>query len=110
MYAFCFSDVYKMNYSDTSVLLSALNTGNILAFEYVYKTYYKGLVNYASRILGDSEASKDAVQQAFYRMWENRAVLTLALSPRAYLYRSVYNNCLNSIGLKRRFRSMRRSS
>ena len=93
-----------MDYTNTGILVSALNEGNILAFEYVYKTYFKDLLNYASRILGDPEASKDAVQQAYYRMWENRVTLTIAVSPRAYLYRSVYNNCLNSITHKKTIR------
>ncbi len=46
------------------------------------------------------EASKDAVQQAYYRLWENRSMLTITISPQAYLYRAVYNNCINSITRK----------
>lgn len=53
-----------------------------------------------ARILKDVEASKDAVQQAYYRLWENRSMLTITISPRAYLYRAVYNNCINSITRK----------
>lgn len=60
--------VLDMDYTNTGILVSALNEGNILAFEYIYKTYYKSLLNYASRILKDVEASKDAVQQAYYRL------------------------------------------
>ena len=59
-----------MDYTNTGILVSALNEGNVLAFEYIYKTYYKNLLNYASRILKDVEAPKDAVQQAYYRLWE----------------------------------------
>ena len=69
--------VLDMDYTNTGILVSALNEGNILAFEYIYKTYYKSLLNYASRILKDVEASKDAVQQAYYRLWENRSMLTI---------------------------------
>lgn len=93
-----------MDYTNTEFLVAALNKGDILAFEYIYKTYFKGLLNYASRILGDSEASKDAVQQAYYKVWEYRSELSIAVSPRAYLYRSVYNNCLNSITHKKTIR------
>ena len=92
--------VLDMDYTNTGILVSALNEGNILAFEYIYKTYYKSLLNYASRILKDVEASKDAVQQAYYRLWENRSMLTITISPQAYLYRAVYNNCINSITRK----------
>ena len=49
--------VLDMDYTNTGILVSALNEGNILAFEYIYKTYYKSLLNYASRILKDVEAS-----------------------------------------------------
>ena len=92
--------VLDMDYTNTGILVSALNEGNILAFEYIYKTYYKSLLNYASRVLKDVEASKDAVQQAYYRLWENRSMLTITISPQAYLYRAVYNNCINSITRK----------
>lgn len=92
--------VLDMDYTNTGILVSALNEGNILAFEYIYKTYYKSLLNYASRILKDVEASKDAVQQAYYRLWENRSMLTITIFPQAYLYRAVYNNCINSITRK----------
>ena len=84
--------VLDMDYTNTGILVSALNEGNILAFEYIYKTYYKSLLNYASRILKDVEASKDAVQQAYYRLWENRSMLTITISPQAYLYRAVYKS------------------
>ena len=66
----------------------------------VFQNYIKSLLNYASRILKDVEASKDAVQQAYYRLWENRSMLTITISPQAYLYRAVYNNCINSITRK----------
>ena len=86
--------VLDMDYTNTGILVSALNEGNILAFEYIYKTYYKSLLNYASRILKDVEASKDAVQQAYYRLWENRSMLTITISPQ--LYKFYYSERYNS--------------
>lgn len=85
LYLFFGDIILDMDYTNTGILVSALNEGNVLAFEYIYKTYYKNLLNYASRILKDVEASKDAVQQAYYRLWENRSMLTITIS-REHIY------------------------
>lgn len=43
------------------------------------------------------DEAKDVVQMVFLNLWEKRDTLNIATSPKAYLYRSVYNESINYI-------------
>lgn len=86
-----------VNYSDDKELLEVLKCGEISAFEYIYTTYYDSLLNYADRILNDLETARDVVQQMYYKIWEGRELLNISLSVKAYLFKSVYHGCLNTL-------------
>lgn len=83
--------------SNDSELLTLLRRGETRAFEYIYSTYFDALVNYADRLLNDMEAARDVVQQVYYKMWEHREELRISLSARAYLYKAVYHESLNTL-------------
>ena len=74
-----------------------LRMGDEKAFEYVFKTYYARLFNYAKNILRDNLEAEEVVEEAFIKIWENRAKINIDTSLKSYLYRSVYNLCLNQI-------------
>lgn len=74
------------------------------AFEYVYVTYSDSLLNYADRLLNDTHTAQDVVQQIYYKIWENRFSLEITLSIRAYLYKSVYYGCLNTLTHRKNIR------
>ena len=59
--------------------------------------YYSPLLNYAGRILKDVEAANDVVQECFCRLYERRRELRKELQVRPYLYKSVYNACMDAI-------------
>lgn len=67
------------------------------AFAYVFRMYYSPLLNYAGRILKDVEAANDVVQECFCRLYERRRELRKELQVRPYLYKSVYNACMDAI-------------
>lgn len=66
-------------------------------FEIVFKANYKALHAYACTILKEETAAEEIVQNVFYKLWERKEQLDTLDSPSAYLYRSVYNDCLNHI-------------
>jgi RNA polymerase sigma-70 factor (ECF subfamily) len=47
--------------------------------------------------LGDVEIARDTVQQLYYKIWENRMVLNISISIKAYLFKSLYHACLNTL-------------
>ncbi len=72
-------------------------TGNEKVFEEIFKTHFKNLHAYACTILKDASDAEEMVQQVFYKMWEKKTALEIHTSIKAYLYRSVHNECMNHI-------------
>ena len=66
-------------------------------FETVFKTHFKGLHAYAISLLRDDVMAEEMVQNVFCRLWEKDGLASVKGSVAAYLYRSVYHECLNYI-------------
>lgn len=64
-------------------------------FEAVFKTNFKNLHAYAISLVKDAANAEEMVQNVFVRLWEKKEQLDIRQSATAYLYRSVYNECLN---------------
>lgn len=75
-------------------LINLLKKGNADAFERVFKTYFKNLHAYAFHILKNPILAGEVVQQVFYKIWEKKGNLNIHTSMKAYLYKSVYNECM----------------
>ncbi|MGB3464709.1 MAG: RNA polymerase sigma-70 factor [Cyclobacteriaceae bacterium] len=71
--------------------------GEEKAFEIVFNKYYKRLCAYAARFVYTDDTAEEVVQEVFVRFWEKSETLKPDSSLAAYLYRSVYNTCLNLI-------------
>lgn len=69
--------------------------GNIDNFEALFKTYYAPLVVYACRFVTETDIAREIVQDFFVRLYEKRLTLNIDTSIKSYLYRSVYNCCIN---------------
>lgn len=65
------------------------------AFEQLFKLHYKALHIYANVILKDEDLAEEIVQGMFLKFWEKRTLLNIQSSIKAYLYKCVYNDCLN---------------
>lgn len=76
-------------------LIHQINTGNELAFEKVFKQYFKSLQNYAYTILKDLDVAEEMVQNVFLKIWEKREKLPTDAVVSSYLYKSVYHESLN---------------
>lgn len=66
-----------------------------LNFEEAFKTNFKSLYAYAYTMLKDEISAEEMVQNVFFKVWEKREQLNITSSLTAYLYRSVYHECLN---------------
>jgi RNA polymerase sigma-70 factor (ECF subfamily) len=76
-------------------LLNAIQRGDYHAFEMLFDSYYASLCKYARRYVHSIEIAEDLVSDLFVKIWENPEILTVNISLRKYLYRSVYNTCMN---------------
>lgn len=72
-------------------------TDTAVVFEQVFKEHFKNLHAYACSILKDEDEAEEMVQNVFYKLWEKREKIDELQSVPAYLYRSVYNECMNYV-------------
>ncbi|WP_162902756.1 RNA polymerase sigma-70 factor [Taibaiella koreensis] len=63
----------------------------------LFADHYESLHRYAFTLLKDEDEAKDAVQSVFLTIWEKKETIQINSSPKAYLFRSVYHECLNYI-------------
>lgn len=63
-------------------------------FEKLFKNYYVPLCNYTCTITRDIDQAEEIVQEFFYAYWKNRKEISIKLSLKAYMYKSVRNSAL----------------
>lgn len=83
-------------YSEAQILEVA-NTKDEVLYKRLYDIYYAPLCHYAARLLRHLENEEDVVQEVFMKFWEMDSTFTTARAVTTYLYRAVYNACLNII-------------
>ena len=82
-------------------LTGLLKEGNKVAFENVFKTYFKSLHSYAFLIVKEDALAQEIVQHVFYKIWEKKDKLHIQNSLKAYLYKSVYHECMYEMKRKK---------
>lgn len=65
--------------------------------EVLFRTHFEALHRYAFTILKDTDKAKDAVQTVFLNLLEKVKSIQMEQSLKSYLYKSVYNQCINII-------------
>lgn len=78
-------------------LILGLKRGDHDSYETLFDLYYAKFVNFADAILKDRTVAKDIVQEAFIKLWVNRARLDENLSLENYIYVIVKRLVLNYI-------------
>jgi len=74
-----------------------LHAGNSEAFNHIFNEYYEMLLYLAMQYLSVKEDAKEAVQDAFVKLWVNRERIHATSNIRNFLYTIVKNNCLNAL-------------
>ena len=75
--------------------MKSQKNGDAAIFEEIYTTYFPLLYNYAFTITKDRAEAEDAVGDVFLKLWEEKHFLTIETSVKSYLFKSVYNQCIN---------------
>ena len=76
-------------------LILGLKKGDHDSYETLFDLYYAKFVNFADAVIRDRTAAKDIVQEAFIRIWLNRAKLDENQSLENYIYVIVKRLLLN---------------
>jgi len=82
--------------------LKAIKKGNIYEYELLFREYYGSLLSYAKSVIKSEADAEEIIQDIFFKLWENRRSLDIHTSFSAYLYKSVYNNCLQQLKREKR--------
>jgi RNA polymerase sigma-70 factor (ECF subfamily) len=78
-------------------LISAVQNGDLGAYEELYKKYYVYLCFVAEHITRSHADAEEIVSDVFVRLWNLRERTEIISSIKAYLIRSVHNASLNFI-------------
>ncbi len=71
-----------------------LNEGE---FEKLFREFFPYLCAFARKYVPDESDCKDIVHNVFLNLWQKREGLDLSESLKGYLFKSVYNRCLNHL-------------
>lgn len=91
---------------DEADLLQLLKKGDKKAFESLYHLYKERLAVNFIKLLRDDELAKDALQELFIRVWNNRLSIDLNQSFRSYLFRIAQNLAIDYYRKAARDKSM----
>lgn len=76
-------------------IIRQIKEGNIDAFNALFKAFYMPLYFSCRKFIASTDEAKDLLQNVFLRFWEKREEIDIHTSLKAYLFRSVQNECLN---------------
>lgn len=92
-FAMCKLPDKREYYAEKDQLISGLfRTEPRRAFALMFDTYYKPLCLYAVQLTDSFGMAEDIVQELFVSLWEKKALSSVTVSLRGYLFSSVRNN------------------
>jgi len=89
-----------MNAKDLEIY-DLLKTDGEKAMELIYNQYYSYLCHATYKILNDSNATEDIVQDVLMEIWKKKEVINITTSLKAYLRRASINKALNYLRSKK---------
>lgn len=87
-------------------LITGIRTGDLEAFEELYRQYYVYLCLIARHIAGNPSDAEEIVSDVFIRLWKNRERTEITFSIKAYLVKAVYNTSFNYIEQKKAIQTL----
>jgi len=75
-------------------LFQRIKDDDFIAFESIFKKYYKSLCVFAEHYVGEPEMAKEITGDLFLKLWEDRKKIYINNSCKNYLFTSIHNSCL----------------
>ena len=85
----------ELDFKNDISLIKALKKGEERAYNFLINNYQQKLHTYAFGLTKDFDLAEDVVQNTFVYIWRNRVNLKADFSVKNYLYRAVYNECID---------------
>jgi RNA polymerase sigma-70 factor (ECF subfamily) len=82
---------------DDKLTFINIRSGDISAFEQLFKENYRNLCYYAEDIVREKAVAEEMVSDFFLKFWEARENIEIRISLTAYMYTCVRNNCLKHL-------------
>jgi RNA polymerase sigma-70 factor (ECF subfamily) len=82
---------------ELDIIIQKLRSGDEKFYRSVFYEYYPLLTYYANKYVNNLEVAKEIVQEFFVRLYEKRFSLNIDSSFKSYLYKSIYNSCINHL-------------
>lgn len=86
----------KKDHLTEANIVAQLIKGDENAYAYLVDLYYDSLCIYANNLARDNFESEDIVQNVIVKLWQRRHKLSEDISIKNYLYKSVYNEFVDS--------------
>lgn len=84
-------------------LIERIKKGDRCAFDTLYDRFFAKNYAYALRYVRNKSDAEDVVIQVFANIWEKRSKLNINSSVSSYLFKSVYNRCIDLIKNNNRY-------
>jgi len=85
----------KVGFQNDVMLIKALKKGEEKAYNFLINNYQQKLHTYALGLTKDFYLAEDVVQNTFVYIWSHRSNLKDNFSIKNYLYRAIYNECID---------------
>lgn len=89
--------VHTKKMKEEQIILKGLQQGSEQAYKDLFTAYFSDLVLYANHFIKNQAAAEDIVQDFFITLWLEKKFFNIKSSLESYLYRSLYNTCLNHL-------------
>ncbi|MFH6956803.1 RNA polymerase sigma factor [Flavobacterium aquidurense] len=76
--------------------MESLKNGDEKAYKFLLNKFHRKLNAYALTLVNDHSMAQDIVQNVFLKTWKNRIKLNPEFSIQSFLYKSVYNEFINT--------------
>lgn len=85
-----------MDFDDNAILVQCLVNGEEKAYKFLLNKFHRKLHAYALTLVNDHSMAQDIVQNVFLKTWKSRNKLNPEFSIQSFLYKSVYNEFINT--------------
>ena len=85
-----------MDFNDNTTLMESLINGEEKAYKFLLNKFHRKLNAYALTLVNDHSMAQDIVQNVFLKTWKTRNKLNPEFSIQSFLYKSVYNEFINT--------------
>jgi RNA polymerase sigma-70 factor (family 1) len=90
----------RLEQNSDEVLMLEIRSGNMLAFDILYRKYSARLYKFAFSLLKTNEDAENIVQDVFLKLWLNREKVDKAASVKYFVFTIAYHSSISLIRKK----------